>query len=75
MRTVAEIAGYLGMAGILIGTYLLGKKNRVIASMLAFGLGEIGLVINCAYYGAVPAALVNGICAIINAINVWRTRK
>lgn len=69
---IIDIIGYIGMAFLLIGIALVRKKNYALYSDLCILVGDIGLAINCFYYSAIPACIVN---AIIAAMTVFNIRK
>ena len=63
------------MIMIPFGILLVRKTNQELKSDIILEIGQIGLVLNSLYYGAIPAAVVNIVCAIIGLFNIRKDIK
>ena len=72
-----NVAGWLGMA-LLIGAYALVTAGRLAGTGLVFQLmnlvGGASLMVNSAYYGAWPSAVLNLVWVVIGVVGLTRAR-
>lgn len=75
---VISVLGWLGM-GLLIGAYGLVTAGRITGTSLPFQLmnlfGGAFLMINSAYYGAWPSAVLNLVWVVIGTVGLARSRR
>lgn len=65
-----DVVGYIGMIFLLLGIGLVRKKGYALYSDICIVIGDIGLIANCLYYGALPATLVNTIIVFLTFFNI-----
>jgi hypothetical protein len=74
---VINVVGWIGMA-LLIGAYALVTTGRILGPSLAFQLmnlvGGGALMVNSAYYGAWPSAVLNLVWVVIGVVGLTRAR-
>ena len=74
---VINVVGWLGM-GLLIGAYALVTAGRVTGTSLPFQLmnlfGGAFLMVNSAWYGAWPSAVLNLVWVVIGTVGLTRAR-
>jgi hypothetical protein len=74
---VVNVVGWMGMA-LLIGAYALVTTGRILGPSLTFQvmnlLGGAALMINSAYYGAWPSAVLNVVWVVIGVVGLNRAR-
>lgn len=74
---VVNVIGWIGMA-LLIGAYALVTTGRIAGPSLTFQLmnlvGGAALMVNSAYYGAWPSAVLNVVWVVIGVIGLARAR-
>ena len=72
---VVNVVGWLGM-GLLIGAYALVTAGRLQGTSLAFQLmnllGGGLLMVNSAWYGAWPSAVLNLVWVVIGTVGLLR---
>jgi hypothetical protein len=72
-----NVVGWLGMA-LLIGAYALVTTGRITGPSLTFQLmnlvGGASLMVNSAYYGAWPSAVLNVVWVVIGLVGLSRAR-
>jgi hypothetical protein len=73
-----NVVGWLGMA-LLIGAYALVTTGRILGPSLTFQLmnlfGGAALMVNSAYYGAWPSAVLNVVWVVIGVVGLVRARR
>lgn len=77
---IVNVAGWLGMA-LLLGAYALVTAGRLPGTGLTFQLMNLAggalLMVNSAWYGAWPSAVLNLVWVVIGTIGLvrWRQRS
>ncbi len=75
---VVNVVGWIGMA-LLIGAYALVTTGRITGPSLTFQLmnlvGGAALMVNSAYYGAWPSAVLNVVWVVIGLVGLARARQ
>jgi len=75
---VVNVVGWIGMA-LLIGAYALVTTGRITGPSLTFQMmnlvGGGALMVNSAYYGAWPSAVLNMVWVVIGVVGLARARR
>lgn len=72
---IIEIIGYIAMLLLVIGVYLIRKKKYAFQCDILLTLGQIGIVINSFYFGALPAAIANAVATVFSLLNIREDLK
>lgn len=75
---LVNVVGWVGMA-LLIGAYGLVTAGRILGTSLRFQLmnlvGGAALMVNSAYYGAWPSAVLNMVWVVIGVVGLARSGR
>ena len=67
-----DLFGYAASAMLLLGVALVRVPKYNLQVDVMMTVGQTLLCINSSYHGAYPSALLNGVCVVLNLINIRR---